>query len=90
MVDFNTETTIDGERISVDVDVQFWCAICGKGICNNATPNNKGGFYIEPCKHCMDGEKEDAYKDGYAAGKDEGQSVGYDEGYAAAEIKDNE
>lgn len=54
------------------IDVEFWCARCGKGICHLATQKyGKQGFNIEPCPWCMSGEEEKGWEKGYEQAKKE-------------------
>ena len=50
--------------VSYEIDVQFWCGKCGRGICSNATPNKRGGFDIDPCDYCLDQKGSEEYERG--------------------------
>ena len=69
----------------ITVNIEIYCAVCGNGICQNATPrtqssgyNNEPTFDIEPCEVCL----ENAKNEGHSEGHSEGHTEGYDEGYA--------
>lgn len=39
-----------------DVNIDVYCAKCGRGLCNQTSCENYKGnisFFVEPCEHCM-------------------------------------
>lgn len=54
--------------ISIDVEVEVFCASCGKGLCGQSKSGNspqRGQPYIQvtPCKDCMGVEYDKGYTD---------------------------
>lgn len=64
------QVTAKGEATLV-VDIEFWCAKCGDGICSHyrERPRREGVFDAEPCEACLERAKEE----GQEAGRDERQ-----------------
>jgi hypothetical protein len=66
--------------VDFSIDIQFYCAECGVGICNQVSPGRKPGTAdVEMCPKCKDKERGAGYDEGYAKGYDEGYAQGYDE-----------
>ena len=75
---------------AIEVDIEIFCARCGAGICNNATPGRTKGrgqptFEIEPCQKCLSDAEKESYDKGYDEGHDEGHDEGLEEGRVEAE-----
>jgi len=58
----------------ITIDVEVYCATCGKGICHLAEDSTRSGrtpaITVEPCKDCMETE----YERGRADGIDEAEA----------------
>jgi len=54
-------------NIDITVDIEFYCAECGAGICANAEAGttNRGDpkFTITPCKVCLEKARDEGYKE---------------------------
>jgi len=48
--------------ITVDVDMEFKCQVCGSNLDVNQERN--GGIEVEPCDNCMRDAREDGIKEG--------------------------
>jgi len=59
------------QEVTVYHDVQVWCDLCGKGLCNQ-TQVKRNELYVTPCQDCLDSEHEAGYEKGYEEGYEKG------------------
>ena len=69
IINTQIDTTVD-----ISLDVEIFCATCGKGLCNQSTAvktrnRQADAIDVEACQHCLDAAEQ----------------IGYDKGYEAAE-----
>lgn len=55
----------------IRIDVQVWCAKCGKGLCRQSDGGAES-VTVEPCQNCLD--------QAFDEGKDEGYNSGFEAG----------
>jgi hypothetical protein len=47
----------------ITIDIEVWCS-CGQGLCSQSY-EKKGGIQVEPCEHCLEKARREAYNEGY-------------------------
>lgn len=48
-------------RIDVDIQLDFYCEVCGNPMCNNIIYDNQRSIIrIEPCENCLEEAREEA------------------------------
>ena len=48
-------------RMDVDIQLDFYCAVCGSPMDNNITHDNTRAIIkIEPCENCLEEAREEA------------------------------
>lgn len=60
---------------TLELDFEVWCS-CGEGLCNQSEATNKHGrkgIIVEPCKRCMEKERDAGESDGYDRGLEDGR-----------------
>ena len=76
----------------ITVNIELYCAVCGNGICRNATPRTQRSghgedptFDIEPCEVCLENARQEGHDKGHSEGHTEGYDAGYGDGLAEGE-----
>lgn len=64
----------------ISVDIEIYCADCGRGICDLATPTYTKGrgqpaFQITPCPKCLDAAREKGWEEGLKEGREEAEGL---------------
>jgi len=51
-------------RIDVDIQLDFYCKVCGSPMCDNIIYDNlRSIIRIEPCENCLEEAREEARKE---------------------------
>jgi hypothetical protein len=70
------DTEIDLKDVSVSIEVEVFCATCGKGLCNQSTATKTRNRHadaidVEACQNCLSNAEDAGYEKGYEAARKE-------------------